>query len=83
MTQSSLMFVSKAKGLTKEWSQTNASLWSYCQKPACLIYIGLYYKCFSVTFYDCNDNGRYYKTTIVDSLALARIIYYNCRYSAS
>ena len=25
---------------------------------------GLYYKCFMIVIYDCNDSGQYYKTTI-------------------
>ncbi len=25
---------------------------------------GLYYKCFTIVIYDCNDSGQYYKTTI-------------------
>ena len=25
---------------------------------------GLYYKCFTIIIYDCNDSGHYYKTTI-------------------
>jgi len=25
---------------------------------------GLYYKCFMIIIYDCNDSGQYYKTTI-------------------
>ena len=25
---------------------------------------GLYYKCFTIVVYDCNDSGQYYKTTI-------------------
>jgi hypothetical protein len=26
---------------------------------------GLYYKCFMIVIYDRNDNGQYYKTTIM------------------
>ncbi len=25
---------------------------------------GLYYKCFTIVIYDCNDSVQYYKTTI-------------------
>jgi hypothetical protein len=25
---------------------------------------GLYYKCFMIVIYDCNDSGQYYKTRI-------------------
>ncbi len=45
---------------------------------------GLYYKSFTVIVYDCNDNGLYYKTTIivnltmiVANLALARSVNYD------
>jgi len=26
---------------------------------------GLYYKCFTIIIYDCNNSGQYYKTTIM------------------
>ncbi len=26
---------------------------------------GLYYKCFTIVIYNCNDSGQYYKTTIM------------------
>ncbi len=45
---------------------------------------GLYYKSFLIVIYDCNDNGLFYKTTIVANLtiivanlALARSINYD------
>ncbi len=38
---------------------------------------GLSYKSFMIIIYDRNDNGLYYKTTIVANLALARSINYD------
>ncbi len=38
---------------------------------------GLYCKSFTIIIYDHNDNGLYYKTTIVANLTLARSINYN------
>jgi hypothetical protein len=38
---------------------------------------GLYYKSFAMIIYDRNDNGLYYKTTIIANLALARIVNYD------
>ncbi len=40
---------------------------------------GLHYKSFTIIIYDRNDNGLYYKTTIVANLALARRINYDCK----
>jgi hypothetical protein len=40
---------------------------------------GLYYKSFTIVIYNRNDNGLYYKTTIVANLALARSVNYNCK----
>ncbi len=40
-------------------------------------YSGLYYKSFTIVIYDRNDNGLYYKTTIVANLALARSVNYD------
>ncbi len=40
---------------------------------------GLYYKSFTIVIYNCNDNGLYYKTTIVDNLTIARSVNYNCK----
>ncbi len=47
---------------------------------------GLYYKSFTIVIYNRNDNGLYYKTTIVANLttivanlALARRINYECK----
>jgi hypothetical protein len=44
----------------------------------------MYYKRFTIVIYDCNDNGLYYKTTIISNLttivanlALARRINYD------
>jgi hypothetical protein len=31
---------------------------------------GLYYKNFTIIFYDCNANGMYYKTTILANLTM-------------
>jgi hypothetical protein len=43
--------------------------WPYqCQKD---ITSGLYYKCFTIVIYDCNDSGQYYKTTIVVKASLS------------
>jgi hypothetical protein len=38
---------------------------------------GLYYKCFTIVIYDHNDNGLYYKTTILANLALAKSVNYD------
>jgi hypothetical protein len=38
---------------------------------------GLYYKSFAIVIYDRNDNGLYYKTTIIANLALARSVNYD------
>jgi hypothetical protein len=40
---------------------------------------GLYYKSFTIIIYDCNDNGLYYKTTIVANLAIGRRVNYDCK----
>ncbi len=42
---------------------------------------GLYYKSFTIVIYYHNDNGLYYKTTIVANLALARSVNYNRKVS--
>jgi hypothetical protein len=39
----------------------------------------LYYKCFTIVIYNCNDSGLYYKTMIITNLALAMIINYDPR----
>ncbi len=39
----------------------------------------MYYKSFTIIIYDRNDNGLYYKTTIVANLALARSVNYDCK----
>jgi hypothetical protein len=38
---------------------------------------GLYYKSFTIIIYDRNDNGLYYKTTIVANFALGRSVNYD------
>ncbi len=40
---------------------------------------GLYYKSFMIIIYNRNDNGRYYKTTILANLALAESVNYGCK----
>ncbi len=47
---------------------------------------GLYNKSFTIVIYDCNDNGLYYKTSIIANLtmiianlALARSVNYDCK----
>jgi hypothetical protein len=44
-----------------------------------LQYFGLYYKSFTIVIYDRNDNGLYYKTTIIANLALARSVNYDLK----
>jgi hypothetical protein len=57
----------------------NKASFKFCvNQPA-----GLYYKCFMIIIYDCNDSGQYYNTTImivIDHqliLALASVINYD------
>jgi hypothetical protein len=38
---------------------------------------GLYYKSFTIVIYNRNDNGLFYKTTILANLALARSVNYD------
>ncbi len=40
---------------------------------------GLYYKSFTIVIYIYNDNGLYYKSTIIANLALARRVNYDCK----
>ncbi len=34
------------------------------RSPTPIRSLGLYYKCFTIIIYNCNDSGQYYKTTI-------------------